>query len=169
MSDSNPSSIRTYFQYYMDKFPSDSPTEVLENSLDELIDKLKNLGNHECEKAYAEGKWTIKQVLGHIIETERVMSYRALRFSRNDQLEPVQFDHDQYVVEANYNDLALVDIMFELMTVRHATLSLFKNMNNEMLNRRGGWSDGEFSVEEIARIIAGHGQHHLDVILTKYL
>lgn len=160
---------REYFQKYIDLSENTDIESELESSLDEVVEVIKELSNAESEVPYEKGKWTIKEVLVHMIDTERVFQYRALRFGRGDKIQPLQFDHDAYAEESRANNRSLVDIIFEYMTVRNASISLFKGMDNTALSQRGSWSDSEFTVSEIGLIISGHSRHHIRVIKEKYL
>lgn len=118
---------------------------------------------------YAEGKWTLKQMLGHMIETERVFAYRALSISRGDSVELPGMDQDLWMEDSNYNSRTVANLCNEYLAVRTSTIHLFENMTKEMINRTGIASGVEFSVRALAFIIAGHELHHLDIIKKNYL
>ena len=118
--------------------------------------------------AYADGKWTIKQVLGHMADTERVFAFRALCFSREHVSLP-GFDQDVYMQKATFNARCLDDIADEFRIVREATLYLLKSMTEEQWLRRGIASGSAVSVRALAYMIAGHEMHHLKILKERYL
>jgi hypothetical protein len=118
---------------------------------------------------YAEGKWTIKDILLHLIDAERIFAYRALRISRNDKTELPGFEENDYVVAANASNREMVSIVEEYVSVRKATLTLFESFSEEQLLRIGKASDCSVSVRAIGYIIQGHEKHHLNVISERYL
>ena len=119
--------------------------------------------------SYAEGKWTIKELVQHIIDAERVLSYRALRFSRNDTTNLSGFDEDWYVANSNGNERNFKDMLQEFIHVRNSTILLFKSFKPEMLLINGTASNSDMSVRALGFIIAGHQTHHLKIIKEKYL
>ncbi|WP_457611590.1 DinB family protein [Lutibacter sp.] len=143
--------------------------EVLNNSLENLISTLKNLPEDKLQYRYEEGKWTIKELIQHIIDAERVLSYRALRFSRNDATNLQGFDEDWYVKNSNGNDRDFDELLNEFSLVRKATISLFKSFSNKMLTNIGSANGSDISVRALGFIIAGHQIHHLNIIKEKYL
>jgi len=143
--------------------------EVLNNSLENLISTLKNLPEDKLQYRYEEGKWTIKELIQHIIDAERVLSYRALRFSRNDTTNLQGFDEDWYVENSNGNDRDFDELLSEFSLVRKATISLFKSFSNKMLTNIGSANGSDISVRALGFIIAGHQIHHLNIIKEKYL
>ncbi len=143
--------------------------EVLTNSLENLISTLKNLPEEKLQYRYEEGKWTIKELIQHIIDAERVLSYRALRFARNDTTNLQGFDEDWYVKNSNGNDRNFDELLNEFSLLRKATISLFKSFSNEMLTNIGSANGSDISVRALGFIIAGHQIHHLNIIKEKYL
>jgi len=118
---------------------------------------------------YAEGKWTIKEILVHISDDERIYAYRALRFARNDKTELPGFEQDDYARYSGANERDLNDILEEFTTVRNATISLFNNFDNEALTRAGVANGNIMSVRAAAYHIAGHELHHINIIKERYL
>lgn len=119
--------------------------------------------------AYAPGKWTIKELIGHIIDTERIMAYRALRFARNDDQNLPGFDENEYVKHSHYSERSLESLAEEFTLVRKANLFLFESFNEEELVRRGLANNNEVSVRALVFIIAGHLNHHQQVLKERYL
>ncbi len=143
--------------------------EVLTSSLEEILITVKNLPEEKLQYKYAEGKWTIKEIIQHLIDTERIMSYRALRFSRNDATELQGFDENWYVDNSNGNDRNIHDLLDELTLLRKTSISLFNSFTDEMLIRIGTANGGDMTVRALGFIIAGHQMHHLMIIKERYL
>lgn len=143
--------------------------EELEISLHDFIRFVQNIPMDKFDYRYEEGKWTIKEIIQHIIDSERVFSYRALRISRNDKTPLPGFDENNYVDNTNANKRGLQELLTELSAVRHATLLLFKSFSDEQLARMGIASENEISVRAIGFIIIGHQKHHQKVFEERYL
>lgn len=120
------------------------------------------------DKAYATGKWTVKTIIQHVIDAERVFSYRALRFARNDRTELPGFDEDNYAEVCNAGNRKIDDLMIEFQSVRESSILLFRSFDLEMMNRSGISSGNEISVAALGFAIAGHSLHHFKVIMKKY-
>jgi len=118
--------------------------------------------------AYAAGKWTVKEVLGHIVDTERVFAYRALVFSR-EAIELPGFDQDVYVAKATFNSRSLVDIANEFKAVREASIYLCRSFSDGQQTQKGIASGNPVSVRALAYLIAGHEMHHIKILKEKYL
>jgi len=118
---------------------------------------------------YAEGKWTIKEILLHIIDDERIYAYRALRIARNDTTPLPGFDQDPYVVTSKANERSVESLLDEYTTVRNATLSLFENLPNDAWMRSGTANNHSVTVRALIYHLAGHELHHLNIIKEKYL
>ena len=118
---------------------------------------------------YAEGKWTIKEILMHIVDDERIYAYRALRFARNDKTELPGFEQDDYARYSGANERSIEDILEEFATVRRATISLFQGFDSEALVRSGIANGQVMSVRAAAYHIAGHELRHINVIKERYL
>lgn len=143
--------------------------EGLEKSIDKMIALLENLPIEKLEYRYADEKWTIKEIIQHIIDAERIFSYRALRISRNDKTPLAGFDENEYVGNTNANTRNFKDLLQELKLVRQTTVMLFKSFSNEQLLRLGNASNHFVSVRAIGFVILGHQQHHYKVIVDRYL
>lgn len=118
--------------------------------------------------AYAEGKWTIKEVLGHIIDTERVFAFRAFCFSREQIVLP-GFDQDTYVDNTDYNSRSLAELAEEFKVTRQSNLYVFRNLTEEQLNRSGTASGNYLTVRALLYMTAGHELHHLRILKERYL
>ena len=143
--------------------------EELEISLHRFIKFVQDISMDKFYYRYAEGKWTIKDIIQHIIDAERIFSYRALRFARNDKAELPGFEENEYVIEANGNQRSIMELLTELSSVRHATLLLFKSFNEEQLCRIGIASNNPMSVRAIGFVIIGHQNHHQKIFEERYL
>jgi uncharacterized damage-inducible protein DinB len=143
--------------------------EELEICLHDFIRFVQNIPLDKFDYRYAEGKWTIKDIIQHIIDTERIFTYRALRISRNDKTPLPGFEENDYVANTNANGRSIQDLLAELSAVRQATLYLFKSFSWEQLERIGTASNNEISVRAIGFILIGHQKHHQKVFQERYL
>lgn len=130
---------------------------------------IKNIPEKVADYRYAPGKWTVKEVLGHVIDTERVMAYRALAFSRGDRQPLPGFDQDDYVLNANFSLRSLESFKQEFTYLRRANYILFQNFDESNLNNAGIANDKPVTVRALIYIIAGHLNHHLHILKDKYL
>lgn len=130
---------------------------------------LKSISEEKSLYAYADGKWTIRQVIGHLIDTERILAYRALRLSRNDQTPLPGFDENAFVQYSNFNSRTLQSLSDEFASVRHANLFLFNSFDAIQVERKGTCSNATMSVKALIFIIAGHINHHWRILEDRYL
>lgn len=158
-----------YYAGYVSNVPKKNIIETLNLQMHEFYTFINSIPGDKAFHAYAEGKWTIKQVIGHIIETERVFAYRALAFSRRDENPLPPMDEKDYVKYANYNSRTISNLANEYLAVRISTIHLFQNMTKEMVSLKGTASGVEFTVRSLPFIIAGHERHHMNMIKEKYL
>ncbi len=164
-----PIEYATFFEPYMSKVGEVDLLEELEISVHRLIKFVQNIPMDKFDYIYAEGKWTIKDILQHIIDAERIFSYRALRIARKDKTPLQGFDEDDYATIANGSKRTIIDLLTELAVVRQATLSLFKTFSEEDLMQIGIASNNPISVRAIGFIIIGHQNHHQQVFSERYL
>lgn len=139
--------------------------------LNEQVTSIPALFRANADKAnyaYAEGKWTLKEMLGHIIDTERVFAFRITCFARKEQQPLPGFDEDDYVNNARFAERELEDLIEEFATLRKANLYLFKSLNEEDLNSKGIASGREINVRAILFIVGGHVIHHVGVLKERY-
>jgi uncharacterized damage-inducible protein DinB len=141
----------------------------LQNNLLALHDLVGHLPEEKLTTPCAEGEWTIKEILVHVSDTERIFAYRALRFARNDTTPLAGFEQDDYVAASGANQRSLVDILAELSTVRAATIALFNSLPEEAFERFGTSSGHKLSVRSALYVIAGHELHHVKSIQENYL
>ena len=143
--------------------------DILKTSEKDMLHSLSNLPKETYLFRYAEGKWTIKELLLHIIDAERVFSYRALRFARKDTTDLPGFDEDWFVEHSHANERSVSELLLEFSEVRAATISLFKSFSDETLLLSGTANGYNMSVRAIGFVICGHALHHLKIIKERYL
>ncbi|MEX0721160.1 MAG: DinB family protein [Balneolaceae bacterium] len=164
-----PSEYAHYYAHYVARVPKQPIIDTLNSQMHQAYTFINSIPGDKAFTSYKEGKWTIKQIVGHLIETERVFAYRALAFSRRDKNPLPGMDQDGYVKFANHNSRTLSDLANEYLAVRISSIHLFQSMTKEMLSLKGTASNVEFTVRSIPFIIAGHELHHIEVIKEKYL
>jgi hypothetical protein len=143
--------------------------EELEICLHEFIKFVQNIPMDKFDYRYAEGKWTIKEIIQHLIDAERVFSYRAMRISRNDMTPLPGFEENHYVDNTNANARNLQELLTELAVVRQSSLSLFKSFSENQLKILGTASNSQVSVRAIGFILIGHQKHHQKIFQERYL
>ncbi len=143
--------------------------EELEICLHDFIRFVQNIPMDKFDYRYAEGKWTIKDIIQHIIDAERIFSYRALRISRNDQTPLPGFEENDYVENTNANSRSIQELLTEMAAVRHSTLLLFKSFTEAQLQLMGTASNNPISVRAIGFLTIGHQKHHQKVFQERYL
>lgn len=160
--------VPSFFRNYVEQAEGEHFFDSLEIALDRTYKLAKTLPENGGLLKYAEDKWTINEILQHIIDTERILSYRALRFARQDSTPLLSFDHNGFVPASKANRRRTDLILKELTAVRMSTIAMFVSFSEEMLLSKGVASDVELSVQTLGWIIAGHNTHHLRVILDRY-
>ncbi|WP_296145633.1 DinB family protein [uncultured Flavobacterium sp.] len=158
-----------FYQTYISLANEADLVEELEISVHEFIKFVQNIPMDKFDYRYAEGKWTIKDIIQHLIDSERVFAYRALRIARNDKTPLPGFEENNYADEANGNDRKLQEMLTELALVRQSTIMLFKNFSEEVLLRLGTASEKVVSVRALGFIIIGHQKHHQKIFQERYL
>jgi len=153
-----------FYANYVSLVPDGSIEEFLLKQWDELVAVVQGVSEEEASKPPAPGKWSVKQVLGHLCDTERVMSYRLMRFARGDQKELHGFEQDDYVAAGDFNSRVRHDLMVEFKNIRGATIALVGSISPEAEVRTGGANGNPVSVRALAYIIAGHAQNHLNIL-----
>lgn len=143
--------------------------EELEISLHDFIRFVQNIPMDKFDYRYAKGKWTIKDIIQHLIDCERIFAYRALRFSRNDQTPLASFEENDYAINTNANERSIQDLLTELSSVRHSNLLFYKSLSEEQLKRMGTASNIQISVRALGFTIIGHQKHHQKVFEERYL
>ena len=159
----------SYYENYIKLVSEQDIIKGLIKQKEEMLHFFKSIPVFKYEFRYAEGKWTIKDIILHLIDAERIFTYRALRIARNDKTELPGFEENDYVTEANANNREYESLLVEFEIVRNATISLFETFTSEELLRLGTASNNSVSVRAIGYIILGHELHHKNVILERYL
>lgn len=158
-----------YYKKYIGKVPAGNVPKLLQDQLQNTTAFLRGLPSEKHTYRYAEGKWTILQIIQHLLDAERVFAYRALRFSRNDKTVLPAFEENDYAVEATLDHRSFDDLLQEFIALRHSTIALISSFTDEMISRSGIASNNPITVNSICYIIAGHELHHLAVIKERYL
>ena len=164
-----PDEFAPYFANYIKLVPEQDIVKGLKNQKEELLHFFKAIPVFKHEYAYAKDKWIIKDILLHLIDTERIFAYRALRIARNDKTELPGFDENDFAREAKANDREYESLLKEYAVVREMTINLFENFNKETLLRIGMASNNNCSVRAIGYMILGHELHHKNIIIERYL
>jgi uncharacterized damage-inducible protein DinB len=154
---------------YINALEDISLIEGLEKGLSQMVSFISEIPVEKLEYRYAENKWTIKDILLHLIDAERIFVYRALRIGRGDKTPLAGFEENDYVPNARANCRTLESLLEEFQFVRNATLCLFKNYSSEQLLYLGTASNHSISVRAIGFVILGHQNHHLKIIQERYL
>jgi hypothetical protein len=164
-----PNEYPAYFETYLQRLPETDILALLESQVETLLQIFENLEEAETEKGYAEGKWSLKELMQHMLDTERILAYRALCFARNDQNMLPGFDEDMYAFNSDANRRKIADIIAEYRLQRQSTILLFKSFSPEMIERYGKANNVTYNVRSLAWVIAAHENHHLHIIQTRYL
>ena len=159
----------TFYGTYLSVLDDSELMDELTNGKTEFAKFIRNIPEEKLHSSYALGKWTIAEVILHIIDAERVFQYRALRFLRNDKTPLPGFDQDLFVTHSNANTRDKDGLINEFNAVREASISLYHDLDNEDLVRSGIASNVEWTVGTLGFVICGHLKHHQRIIVSKYL
>lgn len=165
----NPEEYNTYYKSYIDNASSVEIVEGLKQNLDKVVEFYSSIPINKHDFAYAEGKWTIKDVLVHIIDTERIFSYRALRIARLDKTPLAGYEQNDYASSANACKRSLANILEEYKAVRLASIALYSSFDSFALKQIGEASGFPISVRALGYILTGHENHHNQIITEHYL
>ena len=158
-----------YYAPYIASLGDVRLVETLKKQLENFPSFISSIPEDKFHYTYDEGKWTIAQVLVHILDTERVFQYRALRFARNDKTPLPGFDQDMFVSESKAEDWSREELIENYRIVRKSTISLFEKFSEKDLRKVGIASDSPMSVAAIGFICCGHQKHHRNIIRERYL
>jgi uncharacterized damage-inducible protein DinB len=158
-----------YYTGYVSLVPDGDLVETLERTGRELVQELERLPESKGDLAYGPGKWTIKEVILHVCDAERVFGYRAMRIARGDTLSLPSFDENAWVPMSGAKDRTLASLIEEFQAVRAASVALFRNLPAEAATRRGTASNHPVTVRALAWIVAGHMLHHRGILRERYL
>jgi hypothetical protein len=157
-----------YYGRYISLVPDSEILGLLKQQVEETLKLLKTRPESDGDLRYAPDKWTVKEMVGHLTDSERAFAYRALRIARGDQTPMEGFEQDDWVRDGFFAQRSLPDLMEEFRSVRAATLSLFKNFSEKAWIRTGTANQNKVSVRALAYIIAGHELHHRRILQEKY-
>ena len=158
-----------YYHTYIGKVEGNNLIPALHQSAENFIAFLKSIPAEKHNYRYAEGKWTIQEVVQHIIDCERVFAYRSLTFSRNDKTDLPGFDENVWVPQSNTASRTMASLIEEYTNLREADILMFENMTEEMSKRTGKANGKDISVRALGYILVGHEMHHMAVIKERYL
>jgi hypothetical protein len=162
-------SLPQFYRRYVEHVKGYELLEAFKISSSKTVNLVRALPEEKGEFRYAPGKWSIKELLCHMLDTERILSYRALRFARNDKTPLHGFEENDYAPEANAGNRTLASIADEMGRLRLTTIDLFASFTDEMLKRKGFANNVEFSVLTLGYIISGHESHHRSILSERYL
>ncbi|HEX8176992.1 MAG TPA: DinB family protein [Pyrinomonadaceae bacterium] len=158
-----------YYGKYVALVPEGDILTTLAEQMDSTVRELRGIGEERAAHRYASDKWSVKELVGHIIDTERIFAYRALRFARGDQTELPGFEQDDYIRHAGFDACPFEELVREFELVRGSNLLMLKHLDEAAWQRRGVASNAEVSVRALCYIMAGHVQHHMEILRTRYL
>ena len=157
------------FSHYVMLVAEGDIIQTLEQQIENSLSLLRTIPSDKANFRYAPDKWSVKELLGHLIDSERIFSYRALCFARNDQTPLPGYEQNDYVREGNFDSRDLADLAEEFATLRRATIRLLRPLNETEWLRHGKANEKDLSVRALAYIIAGHELHHMGVLRSRYL
>lgn len=164
------SELQYFYETYLNALNEEEDLKsALENGKKNFQQLIENLTKYQLMYSYGKGKWTIAEVLVHLIDSERVFQYRAFRISRNDKTPLPGFEQDDYVLESYANQRTKEDILREFLIVREASINFFSLLSNDVLKRTGTASGLPWSVAALGLVISGHQRHHFNIIKERYL
>lgn len=164
-----PTEHAEYYGLYIEQIPDGDICDILNEQLQEVGALLSGIDEAKAGYRYGPDKWSIKEVVGHLLDTERAFAFRAMAFARNEQAPIPGLEQDDYVAAANFDSRTIKDLTTELEHMRKANVIFFRSIDDETSRRRGMASDCEFTVRALAYITAGHTRHHLNLLRERYL
>ena len=164
----HPSEYAPFYAGYISSVPEGDVVTLLREGGREIVNAVAGLSEHRAGFRYAEGKWTVREVVGHLIDAERIFTYRALRIGRGDPTPLPGFDENEYVRGAHSDERTIGSLAQEFSAVRESTVLLFDSLPADAWARRGISNGNEISVRALAYIAAGHSRHHLRILRERY-
>lgn len=162
-----PTEFAPFYAGYIGKVPDSGPIALMQEQI-AALERLKTLPEDKGNYAYADGKWTVKEVIGHLADAERVFSYRLTRIARGDQTPLAGFDESTWAKTAPHGRRAVADVIDEMIAVRRATLALMGSLDETSIGNTGVANNNPVSARAICWIMAGHTRHHLDILGERY-
>lgn len=169
MAKPNPQYIPHYYIPYINLVQEDNVTEALRNSSSSFAECINMITPEKENYRYSEGKWTVKEVLLHIIDTERIYNYRALCIARGETAKLPGFDEKHYALNSEAKKRSLISLAEEFAALRMSTIELYKSLSDEILERLGNANGFDLTVNLLGFVSAGHQIHHQNVIIERYL
>ena len=163
-----PGEYNSYYQKYVNLVPDGNLIDILQHQGGETVSLLRGISEEKSTFAYAPGKWTIREMLGHVTDTERVFTYRSLSFARADPSPLPSFDENVWAATSNAGLRPLEDLIDDFIAVRAATLALFRGLSAADFARGGVASGNPVTVRALAWITAGHERHHVNILRDRY-
>ena len=160
--------MNPFFQRYLDQVEGQEIENALVKGREDILDFFSRLAPEKISYRYQPEKWSIKEMLGHLIDSERIFAYRALRFARGDGQALSGFDQDDYISEMNMDNRPLESMLVEYQLVREGNIVMFRGFTEDMLARSGTASGESFTVKQMGLLISGHERHHLQVLEERY-
>ncbi len=157
-----------YYETYISKVDFDDPVDAMKKYKEDTIKFFSKLSIEEAISPYSQGKWSYKETLGHIMDAERVMAYRAISIARGETKHLPGFDQELYVKNGNFNGRNLINLLAEFSSIREASIFLFNSFKKDILHRRGIANENEVTVLALGFIISGHNKHHLEILKSFY-
>ena len=163
------SEYASFYQGYIDQVSENEILPVLRSQMDDLDVLLDKVTPEKETYAYAEGKWSIRELIGHLIDGERVFGYRAFCIGRGEKQNLPGFDQDDYMLTAPYNQIDLEDLLSELRLIRLGNMAMFRTFDEESWSRVGNANGSPVTARALAFVMAGHVRHHMNVLRERYL
>ena len=163
-----PGNYIPYQKTYFDQVPPGNLVQIMNDNRDQLVQWLEQQNENFGDFRYASDKWTVKEVMNHINDTERIMAYRALTFARGDLSELPGFEQDDYVMAAPISEFGLKQLTQEFISIREASISLITTFNDELIARKGIANGSVITVNALCYVIAGHAIHHFNILKERY-
>ena len=169
MNRPNETEYAPYYQSYIDQVSESDILPVMRSQMDELDVLLGRVEPHQETYRYAEGKWSIREIVGHLIDGERVFGYRAFCIARGEQQNLPGFDQDDYMLTSHYDQAELEDLISELRLIRLGNIAMLRTLDEEAWSRIGVANNNSVSVRALVFVMAGHVRHHMNVLRERYL
>lgn len=163
-----PDEYGDFYEGYINLVDQPNAIQSLIRQGQQIYALVQQLTKDEANHRYADNKWSVKEIIGHLVDTERIMAYRALCISRGEQQSLPGYDHDSYVEQAGFENRSLQSLSAEYDALRNANISMFSSFSKEQMLRKGTANKISVSVRALAFIIVGHEKHHLNILDEKY-